>query len=242
MSRSLWCALVLLLGSAVDARAQASEPPSGARSHAFAGGAFELWGSGGVAQDPPGPGYIATYFHGSLAPAAGVLIQGSVSVARRVSVGAELTLARALSGEMSEDSRGHFDFEHLSSTYSERNRIVAAVVRAHTGTGALELQPLGGVSIAMRSWSLTDRTGTYSYPPTGTLPVNWPDATARETNLGIVGGADLVFNAARGLGIVAGMRFHYLPGGGSADVSRTMPPQAPYIWQIAGGVRWVNSR
>lgn len=235
--------VLVIVGSSVPALGQDDAAHGARRGQFFLGGSFLVSSTVGANEDPAGYGYLHPYFHGSLDwPAVGAMFNGGVFVGRqkRWSIGAEVAFRRAQSAMISEDSRSKFEFRQLSSLYTERERLVSVVARLDAVRHArITLQPLGGLTVSQSTRALTNRRGWYQYFG-GRLPIERPDRQVHAAQLGLLGGADVLFMLSRELSIACGARVHWVPRGEppSSSYDHEMPSAGPLILQISAGIRW----
>ncbi len=232
-----------LLLSSLEASAQTERHDPPTRGTYFAGASAVLWSTLAATEDPPGAGYLVTYYHGSLdSPAVGATFGGGVYIARSWSVGGEVAFRRSQSAEISEDSRTKFETSHLSSRYTDRERLISVVARRHVRRGAsLDFQPLGGLTFSRSSQSLSDRRGVYQYYG-GTIPIERRDVRADATRYGFVGGGDVLFGARHGIAVACGARLHWIRRPDSSPYVRVAPVPGPAVVQVSAGVTWQPHR
>jgi hypothetical protein len=237
--------IALLIGSfSLQAQAQTDLDERPQRGEYFVGGSVLIWSGVGANQDPSGPGYLRPYFHGSLDwPAAAAMLNGSVFVTRSWSIGAEIAVRRAQSTMISEDERAMFEFWHLRSLYTDRERLISIVATRHTTSlaSSFALQPLGGVTVSQSTQSLTNRSGMYTYFA-GTLPVQRPDLSVDATRFGLVGGADMLIRLRRDLSMVCGGRAHWIRRPENQPSDRVGLRAAPVVMYLSAGVTWRSQR
>jgi len=235
-------AVLAITGASIPAAGQESSAQGPSRGRFFLGGAFIASWTLGATEDPNGFGYLRPYFHGSLdQPAVGAMFNGGFLVGRqrRWSIGAEVSLRRARSGTISEDTRSKFEFWRLSSLYTEQEHLVSAVARWDAvRDGRVALQPMGGLTLSWSSQSLTNRNGVYEYYG-GQLPISRPDLKVDATRLGLMVGADVLLALRHGTSLTLGARVHWVPRGETANSFNTeVPAIGPVVLQIAAGIRW----
>lgn len=236
-------AAIPLLLSSLEASAQTEphDPPT--RGTYFVGGSAVLWSTLAATEDPPGAGYLVTYYHGSLdSPVVGATFGGGVYIARSWSVGGEVAFRRSQSGVISEDGRAKFESWHLSPLHTDRERLMSVVTRRHFRRGtSLDVQPLGGLTFSRSSQSLTNRRGEYVYYG-GTVPIERPDVRAEASRWGLVGGADVLFGTRHGVAVACGARLHWIRRPDASPYVRMAPVPGPAVVQVSAGVTWQSHR
>jgi len=233
-------ATLAIASSAVDAHAQndADQP----RGRFFVGGSLLAWSAIHTPEDPPGGGYLQTYFHGALNwPAIGANFQAAVFVAPRWSVGGEVAIRSTQSTAIRESFRTKFEGRELSSSYAEREHLISFVARRHAATTSskIDLQPLAGVTFSRNAQALTNRSG-FDYWIGGERPVQVADAVSSTIEFGLVGGADVTIRGSPGAGLVFGARVHWISRPDYRTRDRVGLTVAPVILHLAAGVRWTR--
>jgi hypothetical protein len=184
-------------------------------------------------------GYLHYAYTGQLAwPKMGALLAGGVCVARGASIGAELTMRRVNSTTISEQMHGHSDTETLASLYSSRERLLSITGRAHLRAGAVDMQPLGGLTIARAERTLTGRRGVMVLPGFPTRAISASDAKLAETKAGLVGGADIAVQVGRKVALVGSSRLHFIAREHLDEYAHVVPNAGRLILSFGTGVQW----
>jgi hypothetical protein len=185
------------------------------------------------------PGFLHYAYTGQLDwPQMGALLAGGVRVARGISVGAELTIRRLNSTTISERSYGHSDTETLASLYSSRERLLSITGRAHLRARAVNIQPLGGLTISRAERTLTGRRGFVVLSGFPTSAFSAPDARLAETRAGLVGGADIAVHVGRSVALVGSSRVYWIAREHVDEYVHVVPNAVRLILSLGAGVQW----
>jgi hypothetical protein len=228
---------LVILCLPLHAHAQPDDGEDAQRGRYFVTGSVLTWFTHGATADPPGAGFLRPSFHGLPdSPATGALFNGGVFVARSWSIGGEVALRRALTSAISEETRSKYELWHVTSLYTDRERVMSVIARRHVRPRAsVHVQPLGGITVSRSTQALARREGVYQGVG-GTLPVRWSDVETGATRPGFVGGADVLVRMSRHASFAGGARLHWVDRRRHARGAPPIP--GPFVTYLIAGVRW----